>query len=563
MEEEEQVTSLRKNIGHWIEECRHENREKLEQNIKRLGDIWTRLKRIDHHWQKEVLYLRDVQTAMVDAAKLMMKINPTQNKDETAMSDYEQQRQVSLLLRHILHPVDRIQEQKFPNLRLITEGINEVDGINKMEPFEITSIEHLPEAWRMYKKLMNFEKESPNLPVKSAQLKLESTIKVHERTPVKTYEYLIFVGVLQIFGFDTSVFRFGYQLLKLNMDSIFELYEAHLAKFHDLHGDKQQQTYVFQVALCSIENKETAVQYMSKSMTGRLCHDFRSICGPDDTVNIPALKTKLQNYLPEDSRSDLGSFIYAFESQFRFLQPFTRDKEQHQQDCISATKTFGNICPREVKIMEALDMKKYYPEKLTYDKFITLTSDVNDDVNTKPTSLPELPWYFIKHVIGLDSDTRENCYVTSIQKNDENDSGSESDDDDDHYGIISRIHPLDLEKIIMMCADDFLRQELMDKMIRCQYAVPFIVPTSNSENVVFLWALESVIRSFYHDGQDTTKPLVDIKTPLVSFMNLGEETSWKSRLLNKMLSSQQEMFWHQELAGGQTTQFHFQLHFQI
>ena len=62
------------------------------------------------------------------------------------------------------------------------------------------------------------------------------------------------------------------------------------------------------------------------------------------------------------------------------------------------------------------------------------------------------------------------------------------------------------------------------------------------------------MRSFYHEGQDTTKPLVDMKTPLVTFMNLGEETSWKSRLLNKMLSSQQETFWHQELKGGDKRQ---------
>ena len=45
-----------------------------------------------------------------------------------------------------------------------------------------------------------------------------------------------------------------------------------------------------------------------------------------------------------------------------------------------------------------------------------------------------------------------------------------------------------------------------------------------------------------------------MKAPLVSFMNIGMETSWKSRLLNKMLSSQQETFWHQELEGGNKKQ---------
>ena len=88
-------------------------------------------------------------------------------------------------------------------------------------------------------------------------------------------------------------------------------------------------------------------------------------------------------------------------------------------------------------------------------------------------------------MIALDSDTREDCCVTNTQRRDDNDNDSDSDSDNDDQGITNGIHPLDLEKVIMMCADDFLRQELIDKMIRCQYAVPFIVPTvrdSNAEN---------------------------------------------------------------------------------
>ena len=87
IEENQQVALLRKDIGHWIEECRHQNPEELEDRIKGLSDIRTRFQRIDHHWQREVLFLREVQTTMVDAAKLMMKINRVENKDEIAVLD--------------------------------------------------------------------------------------------------------------------------------------------------------------------------------------------------------------------------------------------------------------------------------------------------------------------------------------------------------------------------------------------------------------------------------------------------------------------------------------------
>ena len=112
-------------------------------------------------------------------------------------------------------------------------------------------------------------------------------------------------------------------------------------------------------------------------------------------------------------------------------------------------------------------------------------------------------------------------------------------------------------KIIMLCADDFLRKELIDKMVRCQYAVPFILPithSSTSKNLIVLWAMKSLVRTYYYEGQEVTKPLVDVKAPLVTFMNIGTERSWKSKLLNKMLSPQQETFWHQALEGGSTAQ---------
>ena len=76
------------------------------------------------------------------------------------------------------------------------------------------------------------------------------------------------------------------------------------------------------------------------------------------------------------------------------------------------------------KILEALDMRKYYPQKLKYEDVIMLSSDVHNDVNKKPTRLAELPWFFMKHIIGLGSDTRENSHVLHCH-----DEGSDNDED--------------------------------------------------------------------------------------------------------------------------------------
>ena len=70
-------------------------------------------------------------------------------------------------------------------------------------------------------------------------------------------------------------------------------------------------------------------------------------------------------------------------------------------------------------------------------------------------SPPELPWYFMKHVIRLDSDTRENCHTLYVPEDVFQD-GSDSDND-----VVFDVHPSDLVYLIFLCSDDFLRQELI------------------------------------------------------------------------------------------------------
>ena len=281
-----------------------------------------------------------------------------------------------------------------------------------------------------------------------------------------------------------------------------------------------------------------------------ICEELKDVFDSRGSIDFATLDGKVSEMLPH-FQFDIKSFMHSFQSQLSFLQ-------RGSQIDARAKDSPGNADGEHLtdalrKLLKDLEMTKYYPEKLTFEEITTLTSDVHDDVNKKPTSLAELPWYFIKHVIGLDSDTREECHVMENPQNsshDENDSSSDEDDDN-----ILGIHPLDLIYIIFICADDFLRQELADKMVRCQYAIPFMFPSSTSKMMILHWALRSISRSFYHQGQDVTKTLVDVEAPLVTFMNMGKETSWKSRLLNKMLSPQQETFWHHELRGGNQKQF--------
>ena len=536
--EEKQLASLQIDINEWIKRYCSPNSDNLEEAIASLSQMKHTHRKLEQLWQEEVLYLYAVQRTLIKAVKFV------QTKVEAEAKSEQQLKTLTSLLKFIIEPVDKIQSRRFPDLRLITQTIDEVNGNCTVEPFHIEYVEDIVEIWQNFKGKLNMN-------VMDMQLKLESTMKSQYIS--KTDEYLIFVGVLQIFGFDISLFRFGYQLSKDDVETICKLFEMHLKKFRRLRDDKEKQAHIFQLVLYIAENREAALRHMLSSM--KVCSDFEDICRNNGNVNLNELKKKIQELIP----ADVETFTYFLQSQLRFLHP-EEFKEEHQQVKPSSLNDFDNLSLREMKLLDAMGLKKYYPGKLTLDEVITLTAKSND-VNSKPGSLLELPWYYIKHLIGLDSDTRENCHV-EMKDDDDSDDGNDSSDSDnnrneDQDTTIQDVHPLDLEKVIMLCADDFLRQELIDKMVRCQYAVPLIIPMCQptSRDLVLHWSLKGTTRTYCHNNKENvTKNLGDLEAPLVTFMNLGEETSWKSRLLNKMLSSQQETFWNQELSAGHLKQ---------
>ena len=96
-------------------------------------------------------------------------------------------------------------------------------------------------------------------------------------------------------------------------------------------------------------------------------------------------------------------------------------------------------------------------------------------------------------------------------------------------------------------------------MSKCQYAVPFVlrlphILESSPEHFMLHWSLRSVTRDFSrNEDKPVHKTMVDVKGPLISCLSLGQETATKLRVLNEMLSPEQNTFWHEWLPGG-----HFQ-----
>ena len=531
--QKKQNVSLRFEVQMWLQSGG--NAMNVEHQIQNLALLRTKYQSLEKQWLHDVIYVRGVQKALTWTVQ-HMRDNKTEKRLKHNLAN---------LLARILTPYATIQVCLFPNLREVIESIDICNGPD-IEPFEVKNMASLLKVLEKY--VVSIRETSKEFKLKSVQQRLESTMRAESNRKVKRHDFLICVGVLQLFGFKLKTFVFEEHLCEKDLFNICSMLEKYFSTFNSVTTNKQKQAYILNIALHGMEHKQATVQYMIENMPGGVCAELREAfkvsCSANDTFDFKLFQVEVQKLLKESLRMpDLFSLLCSLKSQLHFLQA-------PEKGSFPALDYSAYLPAKPVeKILDALDMKQYYPQKLRYEDVIQLTPDVND-VTMKPKSLPELPWYFMKHIIGLDSSTRENCHVFESRFNESDDDSQDESDD-----TITSVHPLDMIYVIFLCADDFLRQELTDKMSRCQYGVPFILPQydygqQQPRHLILHWALKSISRNFYFDKKVVNNTVVDLEVPLVSCMSLGEETSWKSRLMNKMLSPQQETFWHQGLKGG-------------
>ena len=124
----------------------------------------------------------------------------------------------------------------------------------------------------------------------------------------------------------------------------------------------------------------------------------------------------------------------------------------------------------------------------------------------------------------------------------------------------SGIHPMDCLLSLIICSDNFLRQDLFSRLAKCQLAVPFILPDPFTKKLTIpLWCLRTIIKEWECTGGKNEKvqkkqPIISYGMPIVSFIRLGkynEHVRSKSKLLSEVISdSHYDHFFHRDCPGG-------------
>lgn len=197
-------------------------------------------------------------------------------------------------------------------------------------------------------------------------------------------------------------------------------------------------------------------------------------------------------------------------------------------------------------LFKTLGLTKYYHEKLgLHDALCIRPESLRMSLNLEfPTEPTQLPFLIFQKLMSFDYLCRSDLMNTNQSKEKSN-----------------RIHPLDSLLALIICSDHFLKQDLFTRIVKCQLAVPFILPDPfTGELVLPLWAMRSITREWKcvqtvlgeNKVIEKTSSVIKYPMPIVSFLRLGKSQKRgqsKSKIVNKIISDF-DHFFHRDLSGG-------------
>lgn len=190
-----------------------------------------------------------------------------------------------------------------------------------------------------------------------------------------------------------------------------------------------------------------------------------------------------------------------------------------------------------MEVLSKIGLEDQYENKLTPSTVLEINHNVTSENNLE--SAKSLPGAFLKKLMMLNANARSVKCLSCDNSN--------------------AINPLDLVTALFLCSDSFLQQEIAQKMSLCQFAVPLLLPNSETREItMMMWAMREIVRTFRPSKEafrnlTCEERLVHSDIPLVSFVRMGKMLSSKSKMLNKLLSNNHQhndTFYHRHMVCG-------------
>ncbi|KAI5618716.1 interferon-induced very large GTPase 1-like, partial [Silurus asotus] len=212
-----------------------------------------------------------------------------------------------------------------------------------------------------------------------------------------------------------------------------------------------------------------------------------------------------------------------------------------------------------------LGLENKYEDKLTKAEFLEISGSTLQ--NKEPSKENELVHVFMKRLLTGDYTARH----VSVKTKPTDKRSQDTDQINDFAALFKKtenkecsqtqiqIHPMDVQMALFLCADDFLRQIMVNKLAQCQYAIPLLVPNPFSGKIECpLWTIRQINKNWKSSDASgeiisKTLPVYKAETPMVAFFRLGSVSSSKSQLINHLINEKHNTFFHKHCPGSSRT----------
>ena len=218
---------------------------------------------------------------------------------------------------------------------------------------------------------------------------------------------------------------------------------------------------------------------------------------------------------------------------------------------------------RMMDLMKSLHLEQFYPQKMVLNDALCIRKELLE--MSQCTEKRQLPLFMLHNILAYKNHWRK----LQLIDNEEESSASESDsslfsdgEESDHSSYhdardsIDKYNPMDILLLLLHCADDFLRQDLLSRLATIQHAIPIILPDSISQQLTFLtWAMRSIVKGWKctRDGKEMEyeRPLVSCRAPIVSFVRFCKHKTSKSKVINSVIGdTHYDHFFHRDCEQG-------------
>ena len=326
-------------------------------------------------------------------------------------------------------------------------------------------------------------------------------------------------------------------------------------KFYKDKGNSLKlQAYLFHLAV-NIYNADKEVNYEENQLKRCLLYikdNLYVLC----QIATPVLQL-LGEYLTNTCK--LVQFQEAMEVIMRTGLPSGQSCESHSLQQALLTEVYHEPLiqgdqksvllknPKVHCLFQELYLCDYYPKKLSMEDALRIRPDIlRMSLNKIPIShSSQLAKLILHKIMAYDHLCRSDLMHS-------------------HKDRSMKIHPVDSLLAVLMCSNDFLNQDLMSRLAKCQLAIPFILPDPFTGQLILpLWGMRSIVKEwkYIQDGVSIVErvcPILSYKTPIVSFIRIGKRQkrgASKSKIMNEVISEYHyDHFFNRDCAGG-----HFEL----